>query len=308
MGLYTYPHIWSTAKEFGSTARSSPKKPIAEHILDEVFDDALSSFRHLNHHGLCLFAREKVDYAVIEVGLGGRLDATNVITPILAIITSIGYDHTALFGNTLEEIAREKGGIVKPNVPLITGTLPFFPNAIQVAPQPFFELENRAITVEPSKNSASIPERGLEAMPPCRFRRVGTILFDVARDPPAFERLIEALQFHFPTGNFPFTSPFPKTKDWKRYIEIIKPYATTSPSSKATVHASVKNTPGFHTIQPQQIRRRDRHRQFFSFRKIRPENDMSAVNNNLSMEKQLINAQSESRENNPKTKHKLRKV
>jgi len=60
-----------------------------------------------------------VDVAVIEVGLGGRLDATNVVLPVVSVITSLSYDHTFLLGNTLAEIAREKGGIIKPGVPVV---------------------------------------------------------------------------------------------------------------------------------------------------------------------------------------------
>ena len=67
------------------------------------------------------FAREKVDVAVVEVGLGGRLDSTNIISPELSIITNIGLDHTDLLGDTLEKIAIEKAGIVKPNVPVVLG-------------------------------------------------------------------------------------------------------------------------------------------------------------------------------------------
>ena len=67
------------------------------------------------------FEKEKVDIAVIETGLGGRLDSTNIITPILSIITNIGYDHMDLLGDTLEKIAAEKAGIIKPNVPVVIG-------------------------------------------------------------------------------------------------------------------------------------------------------------------------------------------
>jgi dihydrofolate synthase/folylpolyglutamate synthase len=70
------------------------------------------------------FAQERVDVAVIEVGLGGRLDGTNVILPVVAAITSIGYDHTEVLGDTLEEIAAEKAGIAKPGVPLVVAALP----------------------------------------------------------------------------------------------------------------------------------------------------------------------------------------
>ena len=67
------------------------------------------------------FSEEKVDIAVIEVGLGGRLDSTNIITPEVSVITNIGLDHTQFLGNTLEAIAFEKGGIIKPNVPVVIG-------------------------------------------------------------------------------------------------------------------------------------------------------------------------------------------
>src|SRR5690606_26173913 len=67
------------------------------------------------------FSKEKIDIAVIEVGMGGRLDSTNIITPEIAVITNIGLDHTQYLGNALEEIAREKAGIIKPNVPVVIG-------------------------------------------------------------------------------------------------------------------------------------------------------------------------------------------
>ena len=67
------------------------------------------------------FAEQHVDYAIIEVGLGGRLDCTNIITPILSIITNISFDHTNFLGNTLEKIAKEKAGIIKQNIPVIIG-------------------------------------------------------------------------------------------------------------------------------------------------------------------------------------------
>src|SRR5690606_26887116 len=70
---------------------------------------------------LSYFAQEKCEFAVIETGLGGRLDATNIISPVLSIITNIGLDHVQLLGNTLPEIAYEKAGIIKENTPVIIG-------------------------------------------------------------------------------------------------------------------------------------------------------------------------------------------
>ena len=67
------------------------------------------------------FKLQKVDYAVIEVGLGGRLDATNVIHPLLSVITNIGYDHTKFLGDKITSIANEKAGIIKKNIPVLIG-------------------------------------------------------------------------------------------------------------------------------------------------------------------------------------------
>ena len=73
------------------------------------------------HLLLDYFEYKQVDIAIIETGLGGRLDSTNIITPLVSAITSIGIDHTQYLGNTLEDIAREKGGIIKPNIPVVLG-------------------------------------------------------------------------------------------------------------------------------------------------------------------------------------------
>src|SRR5690606_25220428 len=67
------------------------------------------------------FAQEKVDVAIIETGLGGRLDSTNVVTPLISVITNIGYDHTYMLGDTLQEIAAEKAGIIKTGIPVVVG-------------------------------------------------------------------------------------------------------------------------------------------------------------------------------------------
>ena len=82
----------------------------------------------------CYFATQKVDIAIIETGLGGRLDSTNIITPELSVITNIGWDHMNILGDTLEKIAFEKAGIIKDDVPVIVGetmpeTKPVFENA-----------------------------------------------------------------------------------------------------------------------------------------------------------------------------------
>lgn len=129
VGLYTSPHI----VDFRERMRIVGEKQSAELVSEEyVYDflcryeadmDALSLSFFENTTGMAFkwFYDQKVDVAVIEVGLGGRLDSTNVITPDLSIVTSIALDHCALLGNTLAEIAAEKAGIFKKNVPALVG-------------------------------------------------------------------------------------------------------------------------------------------------------------------------------------------
>src|SRR5450432_210170 len=93
------------------------------------------------------FAQQQIDIAVIETGLGGRLDSTNIITPILSIITNIGYDHMNILGDTLEKIAFEKAGIIKPSIPVVIGeyiheTKAVFVNKATACNEPIYFAEN----------------------------------------------------------------------------------------------------------------------------------------------------------------------
>lgn len=99
------------------------------------------------------FAQQKVDIAIIETGLGGRLDSTNIITPELAVITNIGWDHMNMLGDSLEKIAFEKAGIIKPGVPVIIGevlpeTLPVFEQVAKEKNQRFilFQIQDKPQT------------------------------------------------------------------------------------------------------------------------------------------------------------------
>ena len=124
VGLFTSPHLVSLTERIRINGQPIPEQEIADFIeqnksfLDEVQP---SFFETMTMMAFAYFIREKVDIAVIEVGLGGRLDSTNVLTPILSVITNIGFDHTEFLGNTLAQIAWEKAGIIKPGVPAIIG-------------------------------------------------------------------------------------------------------------------------------------------------------------------------------------------
>ncbi len=134
VGLYTSPHLHTYRERIQIN-----RQPISRQALTELLDEikpavestpGVTTFEVTTAMGFLYFARQQVDLAVLEVGLGGRLDATNVITPRVSVITSLSLDHTYLLGHTLPEIAREKGGIIKPHVPLVTA--PQRPEALEV--------------------------------------------------------------------------------------------------------------------------------------------------------------------------------
>ena len=123
-GLFTSPHLVSLTERIRINGQPIPEAEVAAFVTQhQAFLDELqpSFFETMTAMGFAYFVKEKVDIAVVEVGLGGRLDSTNVLTPILSVITNIGLDHTEFLGNTLTKIAREKAGIIKPGVPVVIG-------------------------------------------------------------------------------------------------------------------------------------------------------------------------------------------
>ena len=124
VGLYTSPHLRDFRERIKINGAFIEKQYIVKFIQNNLnyFDlTSLSFFEMTVGLAFSYFFDKKVDYAVIEVGMGGRLDGTNLILPELSIITNIGFDHTQFLGNTLPEIANEKAGIIKPKTPLIIG-------------------------------------------------------------------------------------------------------------------------------------------------------------------------------------------
>lgn len=122
VGLYTSPHLVDFRERISINGKMIAKEEIVDFVekYKEDFEKIEPSFFEWTV-GLAFyyFAKEEVDVAVIEVGLGGRLDSTNIITPIVSLITNIGYDHMNLLGDTLQKIAAEKAGIIKPRVPVV---------------------------------------------------------------------------------------------------------------------------------------------------------------------------------------------
>lgn len=123
VGLYTSPHLDDYAERIQIDGEFIPHAYLVEMVnAIKTYVAAipeLTTFEITTALAFMYFQRQKVDAAVIEVGLGGRLDATNVVNPVVSVITSISYDHTQLLGNTLTLIAGEKAGIIKPGIPVV---------------------------------------------------------------------------------------------------------------------------------------------------------------------------------------------
>jgi len=124
VGLYTSPHL----KDFRERIKINGKEITEDCVVEFVEENKsffeqnqLSFFEMTVGLAFQYFTEEKIDVAIIEVGMGGRLDSTNIITPLVSVITNIGLDHTQFLGNTLELIAKEKAGIIKQNIPVVIG-------------------------------------------------------------------------------------------------------------------------------------------------------------------------------------------
>lgn len=149
VGMYTSPFIEEFEERIQINRNNIPKETLASLMdevklsVDKVIEDGYNhptEFEIITVLMLLYFKRENIDFGVIEVGLGGTLDSTNVITPILQVITSISFDHTNLLGNTLEEIAREKAGIIKKGIPTVI--YPQQEEALNVIKNKCFEMDS----------------------------------------------------------------------------------------------------------------------------------------------------------------------
>lgn len=127
-GLYTSPHFVQFNERVRINGKEIPDEYIAEFVAnnnDFITEHKLTFFEVTTALAFRYFADQRVDYAVIETGLGGRLDATNTISPVASVITSISLEHTEILGDTIEQIAGEKGGIIKKSSKVFLGRLPF---------------------------------------------------------------------------------------------------------------------------------------------------------------------------------------
>lgn len=254
VGLYTSPHISCFRERISINKKLIPEEEVTA-LLNSIF--ALSRqhkipatfFEMTTALAFAYFAKEKIDIAVLETGLGGRLDATNVVQPLLTIITSISLEHTDTLGTTIEAITKEKGGIIKPHVPLLIGPCvnrSFIEPLTHALKSPLFQVqetlshydqENTAIA-QAALNLLPLPFKvgpdaiaaGTSLRPPCRLEVFPqthaslppfTIL-DVAHNPDGIKHLCSALDEMYPQQKFRIVLGLSKTKDISGCLKELK--------------------------------------------------------------------------------------
>ncbi len=256
VGLYTSPHIVSFCEriQVNGVLISEETARLGLLKLFEMGKD-LFFFEIATLLAFEYFRDQKVDVAIIEVGIGGRYDATNIVNSILSIITSVACDHEDLLGNTLEKIAYAKAGIIKPGVPVVIGpradfavirkqAADFNSPLYKVEARPgYYDVENTAIARQalkllPYPLSEKDIEAGLKFRPSCRFEQMGNVIFDVAHNPAGFTRLLEAMEFHFPGRPFSVLIGMSKDKDVRKCLTMLAEkadhlYLVPSPALKA---------------------------------------------------------------------------
>ena len=164
VGLYTSPHLIDFRERIRINGQMIPEEYVVDFVETErsFFEPLHPSFFEITTAlAFKYFADEAVDVAVIEVGLGGRLDCTNIITPVLSVITNISFDHTQFLGSTLADIAAEKAGIMKCGVPVVVGetqreTRPVFEQCAKQVGAPLYFAEDEAEVVNASLGSDNL--------------------------------------------------------------------------------------------------------------------------------------------------------
>ena len=253
VGRYTSPHLVKLNERFfldgapiGDDALSAAAEKVAK-----IAPDDLTFFEALTAVAFLVYADAKVDYAVLETGLGGRLDATNVCVPDLCVITRIGLDHCDWLGDTVEKIASEKAGIIKPHVPVVLGEnlpevravvearakevgAPFFyaPDVASAAdvPRDFslagtFNRENAVTALAAMKVLGKGDASGFaNVVWPGRFQRVENFIIDGAHNPPAAHALAEALRELHLSEPLALIAGFCGDKDVGEVLSILAPF------------------------------------------------------------------------------------
>lgn len=240
-GLFTSPHISTFRERIRVNGVMISEEEVAA-LLPILFQIAPKAtfFEITTLLAFVYFAQMNVDIAVIETGIGGRLDATNIITPILSVITSIGFDHCEILGDTLEKIAFEKAGIIKEGVPVVLGPrinpALFTPLAHSVkGSYRSFDEENNA-TVIAALQILQFPqhaiEQGIKSSAPCRMETIylpdkkAPLILDVGHNPDGLERLFSSLKEKYPDHQFRVLCGLSSGKDLHGCLQFLASQAS----------------------------------------------------------------------------------
>lgn len=261
IGRYTSPHLVKLNERFFLDGA-----PISDEVLEKAAERVRSScasnlddpirqltfFEALTAVGYVVFNEAKVDYAVLETGLGGRLDATNICESEISIITRIGLDHCDWLGDTVEKIASEKAGIIRPGVPVVLGAnsedvrtvveshakeldAPFYyaPDIVRESEIPdnfslagSFNRENAVTAIAALKvlgRGDCIGKGFADVIWPGRFQRVGNFIVDGAHNPPAAHALAQSLKASN-LGAFNLIAGFCADKDAVEVLSVLAPF------------------------------------------------------------------------------------
>ena len=229
VGLFTSPHLITYRERIQINRQMISEKEVVEGLkkILPLFKTP-KFFEVTTLLAFDYFAKKEVDIAIIETGLGGRLDATNIITPLVSIITSVEEEHTSILGKTLEKIALEKSGIIKPNIPVVIGRKAAFQPILSVA-NPLYIVRNDSIKIA-QKGLKLIPfylkkADGLMQNPPCRYEKHGDVILDVAHNPPALMRLFEKIKRDFFGRKIYVLFGMSKDKDIPGALKVVQAYA-----------------------------------------------------------------------------------
>jgi dihydrofolate synthase / folylpolyglutamate synthase len=249
VGLTISPHLVTCRERIQINGIPVSAETLAD-LLDAVFavSDRLGAdptfFEVVTAAAFLHFSREQVDVAAVEVGLGGRWDATNVVVPAVAVVTSVDLDHCDLLGCTREAIAAEKAGIVKEGIPLVLGPHAQGVGIEEIAHRrrapitlvkietPDYRLENTAVA-KAALEVLSVRSESIEAARaaelPGRFevvRRDFPLVLDVAHNAHGLRRLLTTLEYHFPHQPLSLVVGFSRGKDLSAALSELRGIAT----------------------------------------------------------------------------------
>lgn len=258
VGRFTSPHLVDFRERLTINDQPPTESWVAQH-LSQLRDYAKSNtpqptfFEITTALAFQFFAGEKVDFAVLETGMGGRFDATNVVDPAISVITPIGLDHTQWLGSTLEKIAFEKAGIIKPGRPVLSA--PQHPEALavlkaaadrnhtslQVISTPWagplklrgehqrWNAALAAATVRlayPNYDNELLNQGLANAEWPGRFQQIGRVILDAAHNPHAAKSLVQTWQEVVAPARGTLIFGALSDKDWAETLQILSPLAT----------------------------------------------------------------------------------